>query len=66
MSRPNILDAESLRRRRLPPAAMTWSRFQQNFHHYPELGLSLDLSRLPIADDFLAAMEPRMQQAFGP
>jgi glucose-6-phosphate isomerase len=43
---------------------MTWSRFQQNFHHYPKLGLSLDLSRLPIADDFLAALEPRMQRAF--
>ncbi|MFM1748990.1 MAG: hypothetical protein RLZZ188_2656 [Verrucomicrobiota bacterium] len=43
---------------------MNWSRFQQHFHHYPELGFSLDLSRLPIPDDFVAALESRMQQAF--
>ena len=44
---------------------MTWSRFQQHFHHYPELGLSLDLSRLPIADDFLAAMGSAVGAAAG-
>ena len=43
---------------------MTWSRFQQHFHHYPEIGVSLDLSRLPFGDDFIPAMEPRMQAAF--
>ena len=43
---------------------MTWSRFQQHFHHYPEIGVSLDLSRLPFGDDFLPGMEPRMQAAF--
>ncbi len=43
---------------------MSWSHFKSHFHHYPELGFSLDLSRLPFPDDFFAAMEPRMQQAF--
>ena len=43
---------------------MTWPLFQQHFHQYPEIGVSLDLSRLPFADDFLAGMEPRMQAAF--
>jgi len=43
---------------------MTWSRFKTHRYHHPELGLSLDLSRMPFPDDFFAGMEPRMQSAF--
>jgi glucose-6-phosphate isomerase len=43
---------------------MTWSRFKTHCHPYPALGLTLDLSRIPFPDDFLASIEPRMQQAF--
>jgi glucose-6-phosphate isomerase len=43
---------------------MSWTRFKQHYHPYPELGCALDLSRLPFADDFLKKMEPAMQKAF--
>jgi len=43
---------------------MTWSRFKETCFHYPSLGLSLDLSRLPFPDDFLASMEPKFADAF--
>ncbi len=43
---------------------MTWSRFKTHLYHHAELGVSLDISRIPFPDDFLAAMEPRMQDAF--
>lgn len=42
---------------------MTWSRFKQHNYVYPEIGVSLDLSRIPFPDDFLAAKEPAVQQA---
>ena len=43
---------------------MTWSRFKSHFYHHPELGVSLDISRIPFPDDFLASSEPMMQRAF--
>ncbi len=43
---------------------MNWSRFKTHFHHYADLGVSLDISRMPFPDDFLASMEPQMQHAF--
>src|SRR5690606_31994344 len=43
---------------------MSWTRFQQHYHPYPELNFALDLSRLPMPDDFITKMEPAMQQAF--
>lgn len=43
---------------------MSWERFKQYHYPYPEIGLSLDLSRLPLPDGFLAEMEPAMQSAF--
>ena len=43
---------------------MSWDRFKQHYHPYPELGLALDLSRLPLPDDFLASNEAAMQRAF--
>jgi len=43
---------------------MTWERFKSLYYTHPKLGLSLDVSRMPFPDDFLAAMEPKLQQAF--
>jgi glucose-6-phosphate isomerase len=43
---------------------MTWSRFKSHFYHYADLGVSLDISRMPFPDDFLASSEPMMQEAF--
>lgn len=41
-----------------------WERFQKYYIQYPELGLSLDLSRMNVDEAFFAAMEPRIQKAF--
>ncbi|WP_414663102.1 glucose-6-phosphate isomerase [Horticoccus sp. 23ND18S-11] len=43
---------------------MTWSRFKTYFFHNADLGVSLDISRLPFPDDFFSSMEPQIQQAF--
>jgi glucose-6-phosphate isomerase len=43
---------------------MNWSRFKSHFYHNEDLGLSLDVSRVPFPDEFLATMGPKMQQAF--
>jgi glucose-6-phosphate isomerase len=43
---------------------MNWTRFKTHFYHNADLGVSLDISRIPFPDDYLAAMEPRMQEAF--
>ncbi len=43
---------------------MNWSRFKTHSYHYADLGISLDLSRLPFPDDFLASKEAAIQQAF--
>ncbi|MDR2675475.1 MAG: glucose-6-phosphate isomerase [Opitutaceae bacterium] len=42
----------------------TWQRFKKHFLHDAALGLSLDISRMPFPDDFLAQMEPAAQRAF--
>ena len=41
-----------------------WERFQKYYSEFPELGLTIDLSRMNVDDAFFAAMEPRIQQAF--
>jgi len=43
---------------------MIWSRFKTHFYHHADLGVSLDVSRMPFPDEFLVTMAPRMQQAF--
>lgn len=43
---------------------MTWSRFQKYLYHNADLGVSLDISRMPFPDDFFTSMEPRIQRAF--
>jgi glucose-6-phosphate isomerase len=43
---------------------MNWNRFKE--HHFQDaaLGVSLDISRIPFPDGYLASMETRMQAAF--
>jgi glucose-6-phosphate isomerase len=43
---------------------MNWSRFKTHFLHNADLGVSLDISRVPFPDDFLPSMEQPMQRAF--
>lgn len=43
---------------------MNWNRFKTYFHANADLGVSLDISRMPFPDDFFSSMEPRMQGAF--
>jgi len=43
---------------------MTWSRFKTYLCHNADLGVSLDISRLPFPDDFFSSMEPRIQRAY--
>jgi glucose-6-phosphate isomerase len=43
---------------------MTWSRFTKYLYHSADLGVSLDISRVPFPDEFLSQMEPAMQAAF--
>ncbi len=43
---------------------MSWDNFKTHYHPYPELGLALDLSRLPLPADFLCSQEEAMQKAF--
>lgn len=49
---------------RLDSFAMSWTRFKEYFYQNAELGLSLDISRIPFPDDFLGSMEAKMQEAF--
>ena len=41
-----------------------WNRFQQTLFSDPALGLSLDISRIPYPDDFLAEFEPKLRSAY--
>lgn len=43
---------------------MSWSRFKKYFYQNAELGLALDVSRIPFPDTFLATMERPLQRAF--
>ena len=43
---------------------MTWTRFKTYLQHNADLGVSLDISRMPFPDDFFSSMEPEMQKAF--
>ena len=42
----------------------TWNRFKSLYYQNPALGLALDISRIPFPDDYLAAKDPALQQAF--
>ncbi len=43
---------------------MTWSRYKTHCYHDAELGVSLDVSRMPFPSEFLATMAPPLEQAF--
>ncbi len=45
-------------------AADRWNRFRRHLCVVPELGLSLDISRMAFADDFLDRMAPAMTKAY--
>jgi glucose-6-phosphate isomerase len=45
-------------------ATPLWNRYQQHLCHCPEIGLSLDISRMKFPDTFFAQMEPAMQHAY--
>jgi len=46
------------------PSPSTWSRFKDTFYQNTELGLALDISRIPFPEDFFAKREADMQAAF--
>lgn len=41
-----------------------WQRYQKHLVRYPDLGFTLDISRMTFADDFLTKMEPGVKKAF--
>jgi glucose-6-phosphate isomerase len=41
-----------------------WDRFSKYFLRNPQLGISIDVSRMRFADDFFGQMEPMAQKAF--
>ena len=41
-----------------------WARFQKYYSEFPQLGLTLDLSRINFPHDCFSGMEPRLQKAF--
>jgi glucose-6-phosphate isomerase len=41
-----------------------WNRYTKHLCTCPEIGLSLDISRMKFPDDFFARMEPAVQSAF--
>src|SRR5436305_3651350 len=41
-----------------------WQRFQNHFVRYPEIGFTIDISRMRFGDDFLRSMSARAQKAF--
>jgi glucose-6-phosphate isomerase len=43
---------------------MSWSRFQKYLYTNPELGLSVDISRMPFPNGYLEKMEPDLQSAY--
>ena len=42
----------------------TWKRYREYLCHCPQLGLTLDISRMMFPDDFMEKMEPAMQKSF--
>ncbi|MDR2337326.1 MAG: glucose-6-phosphate isomerase [Deltaproteobacteria bacterium] len=45
-------------------AAKLWKRYCENFKYYPELGLSLDISRMNFNDGYWAKIFTKCKQAF--
>jgi glucose-6-phosphate isomerase len=67
MRSPRFFTADAARSHQhlnLSSHIMSWNRFKKYFYQNAELGLSLDISRIPFPDGFLATMEKPMQKAF--
>ena len=60
---PRLFELAPTLIRRYSFSPMTWNRFKSQYYTHPKLGLSLDISRMPFPDDFLPAMEPKLQKA---
>jgi len=43
---------------------MSWEKFSKHYLSLPELDFALDISRIDFGEDFLAEMEPKMQEAY--
>jgi len=43
---------------------MNWTRFKQLYFQNRDLGVALDISRIPFPDGYLASMEPKIQEAY--
>ncbi len=43
---------------------MNWNRFKAFYYQNADLGVSVDVSRIPFPDDYLSSMESRIQDAF--
>ena len=41
-----------------------WDRYKKNLCECPSIGMTLDISRMKFADDYLARMEPDIQRAY--
>jgi hypothetical protein len=41
-----------------------WTRFKSLYYQNADLGLALDISRIPFPEDFLASKDAAMQSAF--
>jgi glucose-6-phosphate isomerase len=42
----------------------SWPRFKKYYYQNPELGIALDISRIPFPDGFFGNLEKPMQKAF--
>src|SRR5262245_284387 len=45
------------------PTMNLWQRYQTHLVRYPDLGFTLDISRMTFGDDFFAKMAPKVQKA---
>ncbi|NLL17948.1 MAG: glucose-6-phosphate isomerase, partial [Clostridia bacterium] len=41
-----------------------WDRYKEYLCHHEELGLTLDISRVPFTEDYLTAMEEKMAAVY--
>src|ERR1051325_9426956 len=46
------------------PTDSSWDRFKKFYCHTPEIGLSVDVSRIHFPDNFFSTMDASIQRAF--
>ena len=42
---------------------MSWTRFQEHYHPFPEIDFAIDISRMAFSDDFFATMQSKVSKA---